>query len=100
MKTSDQTSSIQVSHDTEAQRFVAALDEGEAELSYRRPDDATIDLTHTHVPREARGEGVGEALVRAALSYAREEGLRVIPTCPYVSRWLAEHPEERDIVAR
>jgi predicted GNAT family acetyltransferase len=100
MPTRDETSSTQVHHDVNARRFVAGLEEGEAELAYRRPEDATIELMHTHVPRQARGEGVGEALVRAALAYAREEGLRVIPTCRYVAQWLAEHPEERDIVAR
>jgi predicted GNAT family acetyltransferase len=38
---------------------------------------------------------VADALVRAALAYARERDLNVIATCPYVQAWLRRHPEER-----
>ena len=50
---------------------------------------------HTEVPRSAAGHGVGDALVRAALAFAREQGQRVIATCPYVQAWLRKHPDER-----
>jgi predicted GNAT family acetyltransferase len=33
--------------------------------------------------------------VRHALAYARERGLRVMATCPYVQAWLRRHPNER-----
>lgn len=46
----------------------------------------------------ARGRGIGGALVQAALTYARAEGRRVIPTCWYVGTWVAEHPEFRDLL--
>lgn len=86
---------MHVEHDPRARRFVARLADGDAELVYDEFTDGVLDLQHTEVPPSARGEGVGDALVRAALAYARAEGKRVIATCPYVQRWLKAHPEER-----
>jgi len=84
-----------VQHDPARRRFVAALPDGDAELIYAMFADDVIDLQHTEVPASGKGHGVGDALVRAALAYAREHGLRVMATCPYVQAWLRRHPEER-----
>ncbi len=82
-------------HDIEQSRFVRSLNGGEAELVYATVGDDAIDLQHTEVPPSDRNQGVAGTLVRAALAYAREHGLRVIPSCPYVRAWLRRHPEER-----
>jgi len=88
-----------IQHDAAAHRFVAPLREGEGYLAYADEGGGTLDLQHTIVPEAARGQGVGESLVRAAFDYARENDLRVIPSCPFVQKWLADHPAERDLVA-
>jgi len=74
---------------------MVTLADGDAELLYGMFGDDVIDLQHTEVPPSGKGQGVGDALVRAALAYARERGLRVMATCPYVQAWLRRHPEER-----
>jgi len=84
-----------VQHDPARSRFVVPLGDGDAELFYGMFGDDVIDLQHTEVPPSGKGQGVGDALVRAALAYARERGLRVMATCPYVQTWLRRHPEER-----
>ena len=84
-----------VQHDPERQRFFIPLEDGEAVLRYSFFSDDILDLQHTEVPRSARGQGAGDALVRAALAYAREHDFHVIVTCPYAQRWLRKHPEER-----
>ena len=86
-------------HDESGSRFFAPVDGGEAFLGYERAGPKTLDFQHTIVPPQARGQGVGEALVVAAFDYARESGQRVIPSCAFVRGWLAEHPEARDLVA-
>lgn len=58
-----------------------------------------IDLTHTIVPEEVEGRGVGTRLVRGALDAIRERGLRVVPTCSFVRHFIEEHGEYRDLVA-
>jgi predicted GNAT family acetyltransferase len=84
-----------VQHDPEGSRFVVSLPDGDAQLVYAPFGDDILDLQHTEVPPSGQGKGVGDALVRAALAYAREHRLRVIATCPYVQAWLRRHPEER-----
>jgi len=37
-------------------------------------------------------------LTEAAFAYAREEGLRVVPTCSYAALWVERHPEVRALV--
>ena len=86
---------MKVYHDERCERFYVTLPEGEAELVYGEFGEGILDLQHTEVPPSARGDGVADALVRAALAFAREGGYRVVATCPYVQRWLKTHPEER-----
>lgn len=87
---------MDVRHDTEGKRFVAELPGGEGELAYRDGEAGTIDLVHTEVDPALQGKGVGDALVRAALDYAKAHDLRVVPSCPYVKKWLDKHPDVRD----
>lgn len=89
----------EVEHEIERQRFVARFPGGQAELVYRRTATGALDLFHTGVDPKLRRRGVGDSLVRAALAYARANRLQVIPTCPFVARWLEKHPGERDLVA-
>lgn len=84
-----------VRHDLEGSRFVVPLRDGDAQLVYAPFGDDILDLQHTEVPPSGQGEGVADALVRAALAYAREHKLQVMATCPYVQAWLRRHPEER-----
>lgn len=86
---------MNVQHDPERERFYVALPDGEAELQYASFGTDILDIRHTEVPRSARGRGVGEALVRAALAYAEATSRQVVVTCPYARRWLQRHPEER-----
>jgi predicted GNAT family acetyltransferase len=89
---------MEVQHQANRQRFVAQTPSGPAYVAYERPDDGTIELHRTIVPEEERGRGVGGRVVGAAIAYAREQRLRVVPTCPFVQAWLDEHPDERDVV--
>lgn len=89
--------SVHVEHRPADHRFVADVAGGEAVLVYEPLSGGVLDIEHTIVPEEARGEGVGDALVRAAVAYARHERVHLIPTCPYVGAWLARHPKDGDV---
>ena len=87
-----------VTHNDAARRFEAEVAGGPALLAYSRRGDA-VAFTHTEVPDEAAGQGVGTALVEAGLAWARAEGLPVVPLCAFVASYMAEHPETHDLVA-
>lgn len=75
---------------TTSDRFELAAEGAMAFLVYKRTHDA-LALIHTEVPVVCRGRGLGEALVEAALSSARSDGLRVIPICPFAKAYIRRH---------
>jgi len=91
-------SDTETEHQANNKRFVAQTPSGPAYVAYEQPDARTIELHHTIVPEEERGRGVGGRVVSAAVAYARQQGLRVVPTCPFVRAWLDEHPDQQDVV--
>jgi predicted GNAT family acetyltransferase len=66
--------------DGSRERIEVETPAGPAVLTYELVGHA-LDLMHTVVPEPHRGHGVGEALARAALDYARHERLTVRPSC-------------------
>ena len=78
-------------------RFELDADGVTAVLNYRIAGNA-ITLAHTETPPQARGRGIASQLVAGALEMVRARGLKVIPRCPFVSAYLAKHPEFRDLV--
>jgi predicted GNAT family acetyltransferase len=88
-----------VVHDVGRHRFVADVAGGQAGLFYTGPRDGVVTFTHTEVPEPAQGAGVGGALARSGLEWAREQGLRVRPLCPYVAAYIRRHPDYADLVS-
>jgi uncharacterized protein len=79
-------------------RFEAAVPDGEyATLEYRWLRGSMV-LMHTLVPVSARRKGVGAELVKYVLDYARAQHLKIIVYCPFVAKYLKEHPEYNDLV--
>ena len=91
---------MKVEHRERENRFIVRVGNEEAELEYTRPGRGLIDIQHTYVPPSARGRGVAEALAVAAFQFARERGDRVIPSCPFVRKWLLDNPDEATLVDR
>ncbi|UOQ68968.1 GNAT family N-acetyltransferase [Hymenobacter volaticus] len=58
-----------------------------------------LSLIHTEVPTDLQGQGVGSALVEKVLLLAAERHLTVIPLCPFVARYLHQHPAWYRLVA-
>jgi predicted GNAT family acetyltransferase len=90
-----------IEHDLDRHRFVLSIADGERGgfLDYRPLGDGVWDLTYTFVPRQDRGGGMGRSLVLHVLQHAREQGLRVVPTCGFVATVIEENPEYQDLIA-
>ncbi len=91
-------SSLPVRHNLEKESFEIDLGDGRFAVARYRLYPGKIAFTHTEVPPTHEGHGLGTKLVIAALAYAREHGLEVIPICPFFSAYILKHPEEQDLL--
>jgi hypothetical protein len=89
---------MSVRHEPENARFVADADP-QAVLTYVRTAAGTLDFNHTFVPPALRGRGTAAELAAYALSYARDNGLKVVPSCPFVAKFIQRNPQYGDLVA-
>ncbi len=83
---------LEIIHNPAESRFETWIDGKLSKLDYLENGD-TIVMTHVGVFPEHRGQGVAGKLTEAALEYAREKSLRVIPVCPYVAAYIRRNPQ-------
>ena len=88
----------EVTHHAERHRYELHADGGVAVMEYEERGEA-IAITHTLVPDRLAGRGLGTSLVKAGLADLRQRGIKVIPECPFVARYIERHPEEQDLLA-
>ena len=81
------------------QRYELAVEGEIAIATYRRDGDLTT-FVHTEVPQRMEGRGIGSTLVAGALDLVREAGGRAAAECPFVSEFVAKHPEYQSLFAR
>jgi uncharacterized protein len=79
--------------------FIDEDGEWVAELAYTRTGDGVMTITHTEVDDKLQGKGVGEDLVRKAVEFARENGLKIKADCKFAKKVIDETPEFQDVLA-
>ncbi len=92
---------MQIQRDEHGRKGAFYIDEdGDwiAELTYFT-NNGTMTIDHTEVDEKLRGEGIGEDMVKAAVEYARENNLKIKPTCPYAKKVIESTPEFKDVLA-
>lgn len=89
--------SPEILHNAAVGRFEVRAGSDVAVLDYSVAD-RTITFVHTGVPSEMEGRGVGSRLARAGLEYARREGLKVVPQCPFIRSYMERHEEYRSLL--
>jgi uncharacterized protein len=87
-----------VVHNEPESRFELDLQQATALLDYSL-DGNRIAFTHTEVPPEFEGRSYGTQLARAALDYARQSGLTVVPACSFVAAFIRRNPQYLDMVS-
>lgn len=92
-------SAYRVDHDDAERSYTISVgDQVIGRLEYRRSGQV-LTMIHTEVDPDRQGQGVASALVQRALEDARDRGLHVVPTCPYVATWVDRHPDFADLIA-
>ena len=95
---SDAKPPIEVVHNEEKKRFQVKKDGYIAEAEYILTKTRII-FTHTEVPMALSNQGIGAALAKTGLDYARANHLSVMPLCPFIASYMRKHPEYLDLLA-
>jgi hypothetical protein len=88
---------LEIRHNPEARRFEAFVDGELCRADYRMAGEV-MHIVHTEVPYTLEGRGLAAQVVRAALDYARANGLKVVPACGYVRAYMRRHKESQDLL--
>ncbi len=89
---------MEIQHDIANQRFFTIVEGKEAYLQYLIVDKNVLNYYKTYVPNELRGKGIAGKIVEAAMNYARENNLKIIPTCSYVDTFIERHKNFEDLI--
>ncbi|MCG2610830.1 N-acetyltransferase [Flavobacterium sp. SM15] len=83
----------------EKRRFEFEVENSIAYIEFIKNNDGIVFLTHTEVPVELEGKGVGSEMVSRTLNWIKEHGYTLAPLCPFVAAYLKRHSEWADILA-
>ena len=67
-------------------------------ITYTWGGDGRFIIDHTEVDEEFGGLGLGRKLLEAAVRFAREKGVKIIPQCTFAKKILEKTPEYQDLL--
>jgi NAD(P)H-dependent FMN reductase len=79
-------------------RYVLSIDGIEAAFADYTVTNDAVELPHTVTHPQFRGQGLAGKLVGHVLDDLSAQGVSVIPTCPYVATFIAEHPQYQPLL--
>ena len=91
---------MEIQRDEHGRKGAFFIDEdGEwiAELTYFK-NNGIMTIDHTEIDEKLRGEGIGQDMVKAAVDYARANGLNIKALCPYAKKVIDRTPEFQDVL--
>lgn len=88
----------QVNYETKG--FFKAVEAGKEAglMTYSWAGTVRMIIDHTEINPEFKGQKVGNQLVMAAVKYARENHIKIIPLCPFAKSVFDKTPEIRDVL--
>lgn len=92
---------MEINHRKEENKgaFVATENEVKAgEMTYSKAGEEKFIIDHTEVHPEFNGKGVGKQMVFAAVEYARENGIKILPLCPFAKAMFDKNKDIRDVL--
>lgn len=80
-----------VQHLPDLHRFIVNENGEESVLHYAlftSGGKPAIDFNSTYVPPQLRGKGIAEGLVRAGITWAKEQGYELHASCWYAAKFI------------
>ena len=87
-------------NENEGKFYIEENDKNIGLMTYKKLSDGIIMIDHTEVDSNRRGEGIGENLVAEGVKYARENNLKIVPTCPFAKAEFDKHDEYQDVLSK
>jgi predicted GNAT family acetyltransferase len=69
-----------------------------AEITYVFINPQAINVNHTFVDPSLRGQGIARKLMDKVVEFAKEEGLKIKPTCSYAVKVFPRYPEYEELI--
>lgn len=88
---------LSVTNNEQNNCFEAEYEGKTAFIDYILQDDI-YNLTHTEVPPDIKGKGVGTQLVKETLDAIKEQKRSVKPSCPFIAHFIKENSEYKSLV--
>ena len=90
---------ITTQHNAEHNRYEILVDGELAGVIDYREADGSYTMFHTGIEPRFGGRGLGKTLVQFALDDARATRHTVVPSCPFIARFIRDNPEYTDVLA-
>ena len=78
--------------------YIDVAEKQEAMMTFVFAGDTQIIIDHTEVNPGNEGKAFGKKMVTKAVEYARENGIKIIPLCPFAKSVFDKVPEFRDVL--
>lgn len=85
-------------NDKKGRFFIEIEGKQEAEMTFVFSGEDKIIIDHTGVNPGNEGKGLGKQMVAQAVTYARENNIKIIPLCPFAKKVFDKTPEFRDVL--
>lgn len=69
-----------------------------SELTYSKDSSTQITIHHTETKIPEEGKGLASKLVEHTVLFARENGLKVYPLCPFAEVQFDRNPSYKDVL--
>lgn len=92
------TKNMEIMADTNRFYLGESKNKFDAEITFIPIDAKTIKVDNTFVEKHLREHGIALRLVERVVLYARENNLKIVPTCSYAKRVLTSDKKYSDVL--
>jgi len=101
--TRHRTEAITINHDDNGAKgrfFIGDAQAPDGLMTYVWAGPASFIIDHTEVGERLAGQSAGKQLVMAAVAFARERHVTILPLCPFARSVFNRVPEIADVLTR
>ena len=89
---------MQIQEDNKSVFILNEQGERIAESSFVYTGEHLVIIDSTFVDESLKGQGVGAKLLEALVDFARREGIKVLPLCPFAKATFQKRQDLRDVL--